>query len=606
MSAKLHRCVMASTGLSPPSEPRSRSTPNRDSEPDDPDLAMVPAAMSTVRTSTPQRAAQTRPSSPPSGLFVSEPTSSEASPAIQFPSQGSQLPDPMTNVPAAAFIAGAAVQQAHRASDLAAQAANHALHQQQAADQARQEAGWIRERAVREVSDVRVQAAQLASQAQQAVQTAQQSEAQARQLIEQTRQEAIGHVENARQVVNATQQDAQQEVQRIVQEAQQAISQREQTIASQEHTIRGLSQENSVMHQRLGDLERVVAHLTQQARATPVPIQESPPKAASIAETATETSAAKASSQGTVPPRTHQPVGAPQVSESQDASGVAASSQGNAFISTIPDPPCGSVQSSGLGHDAPADSRDLGGGATSQHLAGHSAVLGAASSVGDAAPGASRTSGLGRDGARDQADVRVQVTGLAEMEFAGAPPPPKAGDGTRVPPVPITMLGGLYSSSPQAPSAASSDSSSDSDGNDDTPQCRVCGGSHEDTDCPYLTMNGGGGGGGGSGQFPNADPFQAVDPSVGMTAVDHAAYEESVVRVKDLKDLVLPSPPENAGQARGFVNQVLMAIGRLQKTPGDEVYQWAQGSSRPAAKVSSGSCFKTWLNKRESRQVGCP
>ena len=161
----MHCCVMASTGLSPPSEPRSRSTPNRDSELDDPDLAMVPAAMSTVR--------------PPSGPIVSEPTSSEASPAIQFPSQGSQLPDPMTNVPAAAFIAGAAAQQAHRASDLAAQAANHALHQQQAADQARQEAGWIRERAVREVSDVRVQAAQLASQAQQAVQTAQQSEAQA-------------------------------------------------------------------------------------------------------------------------------------------------------------------------------------------------------------------------------------------------------------------------------------------------------------------------------------------------------------------------------------------------------------------------------------------
>ena len=89
-------------------------------------------------------------------------------------------------------------------------------------------------------------------------------------------------------------------------------------------------------------------------------------------------------------------------------------------------------------------------------------------------------------------------------------------------------------------------------------------------------MNGGGGGGGGSGQFPNADPSQAADPSASMTAIDEAAYEESVVRVKDLKDLVLPSPPENAGQARGFVNQVLMAIGRLQKTPGDEVYQWAQ------------------------------
>ena len=148
---------------------------------------------------------------------------------------------------------------------------------------------------------------------------------------------------------------------------------------------------------------------------------------------------------------------------------------------------------------------------------------------------------MDRDGARDEKDVRVQVTALAEMvqqlsqlvANQVAPPPP--------PPAAITMLGGLYSSSPQAPSAASSDSSSDSDGDDDAPQCRVCGGSHEDTECPYLTMNGGGGGGGGPGQFPNANPSQAADPSVGMTAVDHAAYEGSVVRVKDLKDLVLPS-----------------------------------------------------------------
>ena len=40
--------------------------------------------------------------------------------------------------------------------------------------------------------------------------------------------------------------------------------------------------------------------------------------------------------------------------------------------------------------------------------------------------------------------------------------------------------------------------------------------------------------------------------------------------------MVFPSPPDNAGQARGYVNQVLMAIGRLQKTPGNELYQWAQ------------------------------
>ena len=39
---------------------------------------------------------------------------------------------------------------------------------------------------------------------------------------------------------------------------------------------------------------------------------------------------------------------------------------------------------------------------------------------------------------------------------------------------------------------------------------------------------------------------------------------------------VFPNPPDNAGQARGYVNQVFMAIGKLQKTPGSEVYQWAQ------------------------------
>ena len=72
---------------------------------------------------------------------------------------------------------------------------------------------------------------------------------------------------------------------------------------------------------------------------------------------------------------------------------------------------------------------------------------------------------------------------------------------------------------------------------------------------------------------------QAADASGGdaaTSASDPASHEETVVRIKDLKDLVLPLPPENAGQARGYVNQVLMAIGRLQKTTGDELYLWAQ------------------------------
>ena len=45
---------------------------------------------------------------------------------------------------------------------------------------------------------------------------------------------------------------------------------------------------------------------------------------------------------------------------------------------------------------------------------------------------------------------------------------------------------------------------------------------------------------------------------------NHAALEESIVRVKDLTNLVTPTPPENAEQARGFISQVLMAIGQLQ------------------------------------------
>ena len=48
------------------------------------------------------------------------------------------------------------------------------------------------------------------------------------------------------------------------------------------------------------------------------------------------------------------------------------------------------------------------------------------------------------------------------------------------------------------------------------------------------------------------------------------------ILLESLVDMVFSNPPENAGQARGYINQALMAIGKLQKTPGSEVYQWAQ------------------------------
>ena len=77
-----------------------------------------------------------------------------------------------------------------------------------------------------------------------------------------------------------------------------------------------------------------------------------------------------------------------------------------------------------------------------------------------------------------------------------------------------------------------------------TPSCRVCGGPHDDTACPSLSMNGGQGQG-----------TQAADASGGdaaTSASDPASHGETVVRIKEFKDLV------------------------LQKTTGDELYLWAQ------------------------------
>ena len=90
--------------------------------------------------------------------------------------------------------------------------------------------------------------------------------------------------------------------------------------------------------------------------------------------------------------------------------------------------------------------------------------------------------------------------------------------------------------------------------------CRICGGQHDEINCPYLTMN---------------QPQAPTAPSVASTR-NYADEEEDTIRVKSLSDLTLPHPPKDAAQARGYVNQVLMSIGKLQKSHGHEVYAWAQ------------------------------
>ncbi|CAE6942204.1 RE1 [Symbiodinium sp. CCMP2592] len=99
---------------------------------------------------------------------------------------------------------------------------------------------------------------------------------------------------------------------------------------------------------------------------------------------------------------------------------------------------------------------------------------------------------------------------------------------------------------------------------------RMCGSkNHAEEDCPELTCNRG------EGKDPSRDGDGAAASSAAAPKTN-AELEEDTIRVKSLSDLSFPNPPQNAAQARGFVNQTLMAIGKLQKTPGDEVYIWAQ------------------------------
>ena len=150
-------------------------------------------------------------------------------------------------------------------------------------------------------------------------------------------------------------------------------------------------------------------------------------------------------------------------------------------------------------------------------------------------------------------------------------PPPQQVLPPGLPPLPLAQQGLIADNFPtyhhigSHREADSGSSESSSDSGEDAPQriplvlteCRICGELHPEVECPQLTMN---------------QHYEVPQPP----AVNYANDEEDTIRVKSLPDLVFPNPPDNAGQARGYVNQVLMAIGRLQKTPGNELYQWAQ------------------------------
>ena len=140
-------------------------------------------------------------------------------------------------------------------------------------------------------------------------------------------------------------------------------------------------------------------------------------------------------------------------------------------------------------------------------------------------------------------------------------------------------------SGPPPDSPSSSSSGSSSSGDEDKPACRMCGSKkHHEKDCPKLTANkrgkkgdppGSSLGGGGSSSSHGSNAGARRDVATGSATVEKT-FAESEEDLKSLSDLTFPSPPENAAQARGYINQVLMAIGKVQRTAGDEVYIWAQ------------------------------
>ena len=166
------------SGISPPSDDRSRSTPGGESNEEDPELGDISVpAMSVVpvgsRASSPidVRSGDRNATPPRRTPIVEEPDSdSTATPLVYSPQV--PTPDPSRDMSAAAFVAGSALQLAHQASLIADQAANVALHEHRAADEARQRLGEVAAVAQQREQTFRQQATELTYQAQQAVERA--------------------------------------------------------------------------------------------------------------------------------------------------------------------------------------------------------------------------------------------------------------------------------------------------------------------------------------------------------------------------------------------------------------------------------------------------
>ena len=571
-------------GITPPSDDRSRSSRLADSsfsEPDlapPPDLSLVPAAATLVQGQRP-------PGSRPPLVTISagrdrrQDSSSSPSP------RGAQRPTELSATQAS-FLAGAAVTRAHQSAQVALHAANTAQAQaassqaqaQQVAQQANEWAQGVRQEAQSVVDQTRAEAQAAVTQTRVEAQT----------VVDQTRAQAQAEVTQVRAEANRavlhTRAAAQEEVVAAQRTALERITLLEQELAQsrREREESNRRVEQLIAERRLVDdywTRREIELNRQLGIVCPVD----------------------------TPPATNRAPHWPPMSFSPDTQ----SHNGPAPSTPLPVArarvtPSGSpVGTQGQGHNSPKQVPSQEGAATSAPAASAAQPAEQPAALSSEAPPAQAEAVTVQSGSPSNPEVAALSHQVSELlttvhslaqamatlqqptaAASSAPPPPTTAAAT-VPtlsfPAPAAPL--LLPASPRPASEASSESSSSSEGTPRPPACRVCGSrAHLEVDCPQLTANGGGGDGGGGGSPsgsgprlpPAASPGRDAAPSAPEEPQTPADYEETVIRIKSLSDMTFPQPPTNAGQARGYVNQVLVAIARVQRTPGDEVYLWAQ------------------------------
>ena len=589
-----------SSGITPPSDPstQDRSRSSREA------TALVPAVSTIVRARG-SRDNQTPDNPPRRGLPPSTDSSNRSIRSVSPNRRALRVVNPgqasqpsfnfgnRMNLPQASFVAGAAIQQAHSASQVALDAASAAESFQRDSHEAQrvtqQVIGLAQHRE-------QMHEAQLNQLAQEANMRHQSTVADAEAAVSRTQSQAREFVENtissAQQAVSRSELELQQRAQQYVHEQEQRLrSGMEQELSR----LRGEAHEEvSLRERRIAELEARLhqqealaatnSHLPKSVPVTPKALIFSPPHTQIIPPPVGSPVTEVALSS---PPHNPNPFAIPTNGEGGQSPPLHQEPQqppqGNPVAFQPPDFPGGLYGN--LQMNPTGGSQQQGATLTNPQRALEHELLrtrelldnfvAAMRPVLDVLTPEQRAQIANVTG--DQGNV-VPPTPIAAPMAApgsvsgaapnGAPPPLQI-----LPPgLPSLPLEQAHFAQPNvasgcggggSPSSSSSSSSSGpttptsqghSAGQRPAPyMCPNCGGFHDFANCPYLTMN------------------AAIQPPR-----DFAQEEEETIRVKGLQDLVIPNPPTDAGQARGYTNQVFLAVGKLQKTPTNEVYQWIQ------------------------------